>query len=418
MNTLFVGKRDSFRFLWVGQMAANLGDVLYIVSLIKLIYDVTGSILYMSLIPFVNTFSAFLSSFFAPLVIQKYRLKAILVFSQLTKTVFLLTLVLIAVFFQKAMLFPVFVLVGLISFMDGWASPARNALIPGIVTKDKLIKVNSLLAISDQVIQLISWPIGSIVLVALGGSVVLWFTFILFVFSTLILAMIQSESSISQHATSSNKKILKEGWSLIWHSKQLRTICAMDILGALANGVWIAAIIYVYVEDVLKKPESWWGFINGSFFAGMLVGGILILHFSAHLEKKLGITMLLATLSLAVITFVFGTSALPWLSLLASFLFGIPQMAFEVAETTILQKSARDHLLAKVYSARGTLLFASFGISSILMGWLTELYGVKMVFIIAACLLATSFILAFINRRALFLDVTIQAGSVEKGIDQ
>ncbi|MDV2683025.1 hypothetical protein RYX56_01410 [Alkalihalophilus lindianensis] len=41
---------SSFRFLWLGQSFANLGDVLYIVALITLIYQLTGSATYMALI--------------------------------------------------------------------------------------------------------------------------------------------------------------------------------------------------------------------------------------------------------------------------------------------------------------------------------------------------------------------------------
>ncbi|WP_066061825.1 hypothetical protein [Neobacillus soli] len=47
----FVGKQTSFRFLWFGQMFANLGDILNVVCLIKLIFVGTGSVTYMSLVP-------------------------------------------------------------------------------------------------------------------------------------------------------------------------------------------------------------------------------------------------------------------------------------------------------------------------------------------------------------------------------
>jgi hypothetical protein len=66
-----VRKQMSFRFLWFGQMSANLGDVLYVVCLIKLIFDATGSVTYMSLVPFFNTFSALISGLLAPLIINK-----------------------------------------------------------------------------------------------------------------------------------------------------------------------------------------------------------------------------------------------------------------------------------------------------------------------------------------------------------
>ncbi len=206
------------------------------------------------------------------------------------------------------------------------------------------------------------------------------------------------------HENQSRMDALKEGWRLIWNSKQLRVISFMNIIETFANGVWIAAILFVYVSEVLNKGESWWGFINGSFFAGMLFAGLLIYRCTAFLENKLGKTILCSTFSLIVITFMFGATSIPWLALLLSFLFGLPQMAREVAETTIIQKSAREQLLAKVYSARGTLIFGAFGISSLVMGWITEEFGVRTTFYVSTMLFIGSFFVSLISRRHLLME--------------
>lgn len=394
------GKPYSFRFLWVGQMLANLGDVVYIVSIIKMISDTTGSVIYMSLVPFINTFSALISSFFAPLLIEKLQLKSILTYSQFGKTVLLFFLTGI-VFFVENQLPVIFFLVGCISFLDGWASPARNALVPAVVPEDKLVKSNSLLAITDQIVQLIAWPIGSIALISWGEKSILVISAILFILSTGCMMFIHAEKVKNVRKEESTWLVLKEGWSLMFNSKQLRTIGVMDVFGTVANGVWIAAILFVYVDQALQKPESWWGFINGAFFAGMLIAGMLLFRYSAVVEKNLGWSIMFSVLALAVLTFLFAITSLPWGALLLSFLFGFPQMAFEVAETTILQNSARQQLLAKIYSVRGTLLFAAFGLSSLLMGWITQHFGVRVSFFISSLLFACSFFIAFWNKKVL-----------------
>jgi MFS family permease len=397
-----VGKKVSFRFLWFGQMFANLSDIIYLVCLIKLIFDETGSVFYMSLVPFFNTISALISGLLAPLVINKYRLKSILFFSQSGKTLLLLVLCLTSTIMEAKWLFLIYLLICLISFLDGWASPARNALVPSLVEDDKLVKINSLLSISDQIVQLIAWPIGSILLVTLGPEKILWLTFSMYLLSTALIGLIEHVRSQQPHENQSRMDSLKEGWRIIWNSKQLRTISFMNILETFANGVWIAAILFVYVSEALNKGESWWGFINGSFFAGMLFAGLLIYRFSHLIEKNLGKTILWSTFCLISITLLFGTTSSPWFALFVSFLFGLPQMARDVAETTIIQKSARVQLLAKVYSARGTLIFGAFGISSLVMGWITEEFGVRTTFIVATILFLCSFSVALMSRRYLF----------------
>ena len=85
-------------------------------------------------------------------------------------------------------------------------------------------------------------------------------------------------------------------------------------------------------------------------------------------------------------------------------------MARDIAETTIIQNSAREQLLAKVYSARGTLIFAAFGLSSLVMGWITERFGVRVTFLVATIFFIASFIVAFINKSALFVEIKKNRG--------
>jgi MFS family permease len=81
-------------------------------------------------------------------------------------------------------------------------------------------------------------------------------------------------------------------------------------------------------------------------------------------------------------------------------------MARDVAETTIIQKSVNKQHFAKVYSARGTLIYGAFGISSLIMGWVTDQFGVRLSFIFAAVLFLFSYLVAQINRRSLFMVTT------------
>lgn len=392
----------SFRFLWVGQMLANLGDVLYTVSLLTMVYKVTQSVTFMSLVPFVITMTALVSGILAPIVIDQYPLKPILFYSQLGKTVLLLVLCLFALPLEQEMIWLLYVLIAGISFLDGWASPARNALVPNLVKEEKLIKANSLLAISDQITQLIAWPIGSLFFILWGGPVLLWFTWSLFILSSLLMFFIKDQTIHKQRETTSKLAAVKEGWHLIWKTKPLRTISLMNVLETLASGVWIAAILFIYVEQALHKTEVWWGMINASFFGGMLIGGVLVYRYSQALKSRLGQTVMWSSLCLTALTLLFGMTSLTGFALFVSLLYGLPQMARDVAEVTLIQQNAREGLLAKVYSARGTLIYGAFGISSLLLGFITERYGVRITFLMATALFLASFLLAFVNRQELF----------------
>jgi DHA3 family macrolide efflux protein-like MFS transporter len=73
----------------LGQSLANVGDVLYIVGVISVIYTLTESATASAFVPFTITFSMFISSILTPLLIGKFNLKHLLIGSQIGKTVIL-----------------------------------------------------------------------------------------------------------------------------------------------------------------------------------------------------------------------------------------------------------------------------------------------------------------------------------------
>jgi len=133
-------KSKSFKFLWIGQSLANLGDIFYIVGLISILYAFTESSFVLALVPFFNMLGRFISGMISPLLLNRYPLKTLLVFSQVSKTLLLCFLSLILVFHITS---SVFVLIGFaftIAFLDGWAAPASQSMLPRVVLGNEIMK--------------------------------------------------------------------------------------------------------------------------------------------------------------------------------------------------------------------------------------------------------------------------------------
>lgn len=401
--------KSSFRFLWMGQSLANCGDVFYIVGLITTIYEATGSATYMALVPFFITTSRFISGVIAPLIIDRTRLKLMLAYSQLGKTVIILLLACFSsIFLSSDTIFLIFLFVIVISFLDGWANPASNALLPKLVKPNDLVKANSFLAILDQTIRLGGWPVGGILVAVVGGDNVIWLTFLLFVASTIMMALIKDNDE-DVMMDKKPKKIskwdtLKEGWVTIWQTPPLRTISIVDFIESIANVVWVAAIIYVYVDQVLQTSEQWWGYINASFFAGLMIGGILSLKWSHLVNQHLVMFIVVGAFLVSLTTLIFGLISTPWMALVIAMLFGMANQIKAVAQQTTTQTSVAHRLLPKVYSAKDAIISATFGVSSLSLGYLTDLFGVRFTFLLAATLLFLSAIFVVVNRKDLKLN--------------
>ncbi|MGC4379410.1 MFS transporter [Fictibacillus sp. Mic-4] len=398
--------KRSFHYLWIGQTLANCGDLFYIVGLISILYKATGSGTLMAFVPFVITISRFLGGIGAPWVIDRYPLRKILVYSQLAKSILLcIVSIYLLTLFQPDRVYFIFPLVALIAFLDGWATPARNAILPRLIKSEDLIKANSFISIVDQIVQLGGWPIGGMLVAIFNGGFLVALTVILFFISTFMMAFIRDNEEKTVRASSTSKwNSLKEGWLAIWITPSLKTVAFIDFIDAISNVVWIAAILYLYVEDILHQSEAWWGYINSTFFAGLILGGLLSFKRESFMKENSQFGICAGTLFVGIFTLSFGLSPFPLLSLFLSVLVGLATQIKAISQQTVIQLTSPDHLLPKVLSARDAIFTGAFGISSLIFGYLAETYGVRTVFIIAALLLTMSAIWGYFRKKYLKLE--------------
>ncbi|TDL80564.1 MFS transporter [Peribacillus frigoritolerans] len=403
-------KNKSFRFLWLGQSIAGGGDVFYIIGLITLLYLYTGSAVLIAAVPFTVTIGHFISGFLAPILIDKYPLKTLLVISQSGKTGILFMLALFNEFTgQSGPVYLIFIFVFVISFLDGWAAPAVSAMLPRLVPSEELVKANSLVSVLDQSVQLGGWAIGGILAASIGGSNVIWVTFGLFVISSVLMMQIREQHSAANHSRAPKTKwySLKEGWVFIWKNPTLKTLSIIAFIESIAFVVWIAAIIYIYVKEQLQMEEEWWGYINASFFLGLILGGFIGLKASAFIRGKLSSIIMAAGFGLSLCTILFGFTTIPMLALFLAFAFGVKEQLKSIAMQTLLQSNASADQLPKVYAAQGAMLSLTFGVASLLFGYLTEQTSVQIVFAVSALLLLGSAVFAFRRRLDLRLKTKV-----------
>ncbi|WP_338777595.1 MFS transporter [Metabacillus sp. FJAT-52054] len=385
-------KTANFRYLWIGQTIANAGDIFYAVGLIALLYEATGSAFYLAAVPFAITASKFSSGLAAPLLLDRWKLDGVLVFSQAGKTLFLLLLALGITSGQSGNLLFMFLCIIIISILDGWAAPAKNAMLPGLVPSDDLVKANSFTASMDQSVQLGGWAAGGVLAALIGSMSLIWMSAGLYAFSTILLKRIKLqpipiESSLKEEEIWSR---LKEGWIRIWKSPSLRAIHFILLLETAAGAVWIAAILYVYVKDQLQMGEEWWGYINASFFAGLIAGGLLGVRYASWIDRNSRKVLITGAFGVSAAAFTFGITAVPWLALAASAFFGMMEQLKNVCLQTAVQRFTPAALLSKVYSAQSSMLALTFGLGSLAVGAAAEKLPIYLVFMLSSGILLLS----------------------------
>lgn len=389
----------NFLFLMLGQSVANLGDVFYVVSIISVLYQLTGSATITAFVPFTITSAMFISSMLTPLFIRKWRLKTLLLGSQSGKTILLIYLgVFVLLFLQDTNYYLIFFIIAGIAFLDGCANPIMRTFLPYYVEDEQLVKANSITESITQMIQIGAWLFGGLLLIVISSVQLIWIVGFLFVLSCIFLSFIQHVNHIEEK----EKKLwsqLSEGWKTIGTIPLLKKTIQMDILETIAGTVWIAAIIYVFVEQALHAGEQWWGLINGAFFMGLLIGSLYCLKFPNLVDQYKYRYIFIGALISSILTILFGTTSHPVIALILSVGIGIFGQLKNIPQSTVIQRSVPPEKLVTVYTSMGAVATAVFGISSLLIGILADLLGVRVVFVFSGLLLAVVSFIAYKNKK-------------------
>ncbi|KOR82774.1 hypothetical protein AM233_00510 [Bacillus sp. FJAT-22058] len=394
-------KNTSFQCLWIGQAFANLGDIFYVVGLISLLYNLTGSAFYLSLLPFITTIFRFISSLLAPLVIDRFPLKRIIVQSQWWKTILLVCLGIFIISFDHSFSVAVIFFIALISLLDGVAAPVSAALVPQLVPKEERMKANGFLNVITQTIFVAGWPLGSVLLISTNSSFIIWLTVLLYAVSTIYTGRIKVPEQTTGPVAPSNWGSIKSGWVAIRQIPTIRTLISIDFITTLASSVWVAAVIYIYVEQNLQLGEEWWGYINTSYFVGMIFSGLIVIRFAKLLEKYIGFFITFGLFLSSLLILFFGTTSIPALALLLACLYGLPEQIREVIYTKLFQDHATEKTLAKIYAVWGAVINLTFAGSVLLLGFITETYSVKTTFQFSSTLIFLAFLYATFKRNDL-----------------
>lgn len=394
----------NFNLLLTGQSLANMGDVLYIVSLIYIIFELTGSATAAAFVPFTITTSMFISNSLTPLLMQRFNLKWLLAGSQMGKTALLIVLALLLPQLSLSNFYGLFLLISLIALLDGCANPVTRSLIPNYVKSEQLLKANGITETVTQTIQTAMWFVGSSLLIWLSANELIWLTAGLFLVSSLLLSILENVE-FTPAIEQGKWQQISQGWHTVSTTPVLKRIVWMDVLATFADTAWISAILYVFVSEVLLADEKWWGFINGSFFLGLIGGSLFCLRYADWIEQRLSPLIFWGAISSSLLTIFFGLNSVPILALVLMFLVGFFTQIKNIPQQTVVQTSVSLDRLPTVFTTLGAIGTGTFGFASLLMGILADAFGIRSVFMVSGILLAAVSLIAYKGRILLWRTV-------------
>lgn len=374
MKGLFYNK--NFTWMFVGRVITNIGDSLYAVAAMWLVYELGGSTFYTGLAGFLTLFPRLIQFLSGPLI-DRLPVRPILIVTQLIQCALLLVIP-VAYYFGFLSVFLVLLITPILTTLNMFVYPAQVAALPKFVPEKDLSKANSMFTVAYQGIEIVCNAIAGVLIVIIGAVAIYLLDAVMFLIGAFIFSMIrmpkqekvvekvtedvQSTTEMNQQVTvrQSMKKYiktymqdLKEGTAILLGSKFTRLL-----IGAIAiNLVGGATFVVLPAFSNHLGGAEFYGLLLMAAAVGSLTGALAAPYLKLErygIGKVYAGAFLISGAAWSLSVF----SPWTWLVIVIYGLAWFPGGVTNILIQTVLQKGVPKHLLGRVISA-------SFSISGI-----------------------------------------------------
>jgi len=365
--------------LWLSQLISYMGDAIYQIALIWLIFDITGS----SVITGLVAMSAYLPAMFFGLLggvfADKYDRLRIIHIANISQSLTVIVIP-ITLFYGVADA----MLIGLVAFVrtsfGTLFPPALNALIPEVVDKGNLTQVNSINATSMQLAYLLGPAFAGVLLGIISLSTLFIFDAISFLVASTLLLLIVKKQKPQARETHATLTELKEGLKYIIHHGSIGSLILLTIL----NNIFIMgpAIVGmpILVKSVLGGTASDFAFVEAGMACGMLLGSWLVYKYCHRFNN--GLLLLIGLLWDGITyTFFYWVPSIP-IAIVIILIHGIGIPVITITRTAIIQRNIPNEFHGRLFSMVHLAVVGMTALSSAIVGILASFISITFVFLV------------------------------------
>ncbi|GAE37639.1 MFS transporter [Halalkalibacter akibai] len=376
---MFIFSNKNFLFMFLGRIVTNIGDTLYAVAAMWLVFELGGSTFYTGLAGFLTIIPRFVQFFAGPLI-DRISIRPLLIVTQIIQSIMLL-IIPIAYFFDFLSVTLILIISPIITTFNMLVYPAQVATLPKIVEEKELTKANSLFTFAYQGIETACNAIAGVLLVTIGAISIYLLDSIMFLIGALLFSFIKlpmqtkkvkktySESSILCHLKQ-YKIELKEGISILLNktfSRLLIGIMAINFVGGAT---------FVVLPDFSKHQggAEIFGYLLMAQALGSIMGALLAPYIKLQ-RYGIGKVYAMAFIISGILWTISVFSPWTWLMIIIYALAWFPGGVTNILINTFMQRGIPKHLLGRVFSASFSLSGIAMPLGSLIGGALGVIIG-------------------------------------------
>lgn len=368
-ETVTLLSNRNFRHLYAGRAVSRVGDELYTVAAMWLVYALTGSTLYTGLAGFLSRAPQAVGFLLGPFV-DRADLRRLVVAAELGQAAVVLV-VPIAAALDLLNVWIVLGIMPMLALLARLSGPAQNAALPRLVDDGRLVRANSIDSVTMRSVDALAGAAAGGLVALVGAVAVYGLNVVTFLASALLFAMLAipaTEATGTTPDAGEYVRELRDGFALVRESAVGHMVVAASLAGAFTGAA--TAVLPAFGASI-GGPTAY-GLLVASMTGGTLVGSLAATRFEARPFGRVTIAGFLL-------------AAGGWIGAVASnsagatyLLFGlatVPIGVYNVLVSTLLQLGVPDDQLGRVSATIGSLLGIVGPLGVLAGGWLGDLFG-------------------------------------------
>jgi MFS family permease len=380
-----VFRNEGLRRIELAWAASIVGTWAYGIAVIVYAYEQGGATA-VGVVGLARWLAAAVASPFAAILGDRYERRWVMAGSDLARAALIAGAALAV--FADASPIVIYVLAGLVSVAATAFRPAEAALIPSLARTPEELTAANVAASTIESVGIFAGPaIGGLLLAATGSAVVFLVTGAAMLWSALLIARIRPSAEAKEPAEREAVSVLDEllaGFRTIARERRMRLLVGLFSAQTFVDGM-LNVLIVVIALKLLDTGQAGVGFLNSAVGVGGLLGALAAAALVGRKRQAadFGIGIFIWGLPIALVAV--WPNQVFVLVLLA--VVGIGNTIVDVSGMTLLQRSAPDEVLARVFGVLESVLLLSIGLGAIVAPLLLNWLGTRGALIVAGSLL-------------------------------
>lgn len=394
-------RHKKFRILWLLEIFSLLGVWIQGTAQSWLVYELTNSPVYLSVVSAMQFMPVLLFSLFAGAIIDKFQKRRVLLSTQYSLAV-LAFLLSVLVLMGKIRYWHVVVFATLLGVVNTFDMPTRHSIIMEFVGSDDITNAVALNSGLFNIARMVGPAVAGILMRKIGIGYCFLTTAILYI--PIIIFLTKVKTSSVNEGSISIKGVLRDvgdGVKYILSSRRLyAVIFLVVVMGIFALNY--SVFLPVLAKDVLGMDAKGYGNLMSSVGIGAFLGAIVMSQIGRQGPK---VSIMLSSLSTIVLVIaVLGYAKSFWPIAVLLVLTGFCNNVFFTNANSTLMLNAKDEFRGRVMSVYTLAFSGTSPIGNLFSGIMIERYSVKMALmscsVIIAMLVGTFFTIEwYIYRR-------------------